>query len=154
LPSFSRRLGLNPEKDLRYPVLYHYTSTSGALKILESQRFWATAHEGDNLASASVDLQALGSSAATPFKEPAIKLDLQQTLASMESTVFFTCSSREAAQRPVGAASSGPGDRQHSWLPHFHVTNLPLALLVTALWLIVFFRVRSAFSGVFVERVL
>jgi len=39
----------------------------------------------------------------------------------------------------------------------FHIfmstTNLPLALLVTALWLIVFFRVRSAFSGVFVERV-
>jgi hypothetical protein len=32
-------------------------------------------------------------------------------------------------------------------------TNLPLALLVTALWLIVFFRVRRAFSGVFVERV-
>ena len=23
--------------------------------------------------------------------------------------------------RPVGAASSRPGDRQHSWLPHFHV---------------------------------
>src|SRR6516225_2628100 len=40
----------------------------------------------------------------------------------------------------------------------FHIflstTNLPLALLVTALWLIVFFPVRSAFSGVFVERVL
>jgi uncharacterized membrane protein len=39
----------------------------------------------------------------------------------------------------------------------FHIfmstTNLPLALLVTALWLIVFFQVRSAFSGVFVERV-
>ena len=39
----------------------------------------------------------------------------------------------------------------------FHIfmstTNLPLALLVTALWLIVFFRVRTAFSGVFVERV-
>ena len=35
----------------------------------------------------------------------------------------------------------------------FSTTNLPLALLVTALWLIVFFRVRSAFSGVFVERV-
>ena len=39
----------------------------------------------------------------------------------------------------------------------FHIfmstPNLPLALLVTALWLIVFLRVRSAFSGVFVERV-
>jgi hypothetical protein len=39
----------------------------------------------------------------------------------------------------------------------FHIfmstTNLPLALVVTALWSIVFFRVRSAFSGVFVERV-
>ena len=37
----------------------------------------------------------------------------------------------------------------------FHIfmstTNLPLALVVTALWLIVFFRVRSAFSGVFVQ---
>ena len=35
----------------------------------------------------------------------------------------------------------------------FHIfmstTNLPLALVVTALWLIVFVRVRSAFSGVF-----
>ena len=39
----------------------------------------------------------------------------------------------------------------------FHIfmstTNLPLALLVTTLWLIVFFRVRSAFSGVFVQRI-
>ena len=39
----------------------------------------------------------------------------------------------------------------------FHIfmstMNLPLALLVAALWLIVFFRVRSAFSGVFVETV-
>ena len=39
----------------------------------------------------------------------------------------------------------------------FHIfmstTNLPLALVVTALWLIVFSRVRSAFSGVFVQRV-
>jgi len=47
----------------------------------------------------------------------------------------------------------------------FHIfmstTNLPLArpfyialaLLFTALWLIVFFRMRSACSGVFVERV-
>ena len=39
----------------------------------------------------------------------------------------------------------------------FHIfmstTNLPLALLVTALWLIVFFRVRSAYSRVFVRRV-
>jgi len=39
----------------------------------------------------------------------------------------------------------------------FHIfmstTNLPLTLLVTTLWLIVFLRVRSAFSGVFVERV-
>jgi len=39
----------------------------------------------------------------------------------------------------------------------FHIfmstTNLPLALVVTALWLIVFFRVRSAFSGVFVQTV-
>lgn len=39
----------------------------------------------------------------------------------------------------------------------FHIfmstPNLPLALLVTALWLIVFLRVRSAFSGVFVGSV-
>ena len=34
-----------------------------------------------------------------------------------------------------------------------HERILPLTLLVTALWLMVFFRVRSAFSGVFVERV-
>ena len=32
-------------------------------------------------------------------------------------------------------------------------TNLPLALVVTAFWLIVFFQVRSAFSGVFVQRI-
>jgi len=39
----------------------------------------------------------------------------------------------------------------------FHIfmapTKIPLALVATALWLIVFFRVRSAFSGVFVQRV-
>jgi len=38
----------------------------------------------------------------------------------------------------------------------FHIlcpANLPLALLVTVLWLVVFFQVRSAFSGVFVEMV-
>ena len=33
-----------------------------------------------DFACASVDLQSLGSSAATPFEEPAIKLDLQQNL--------------------------------------------------------------------------
>jgi hypothetical protein len=32
-------------------------------------------------------------------------------------------------------------------------TNLPLALVATALWLIVFFRVRSAFSAVSVQSV-
>ena len=39
----------------------------------------------------------------------------------------------------------------------FHIflapTKIPLALVATALWLIVFFRERSAFSGVFVQRV-
>lgn len=38
----------------------------------------------------------------------------------------------------------------------FHIfmapRNIPLALAATALWLIVFFRVRSAFSRVFVKR--
>lgn len=32
-------------------------------------------------------------------------------------------------------------------------TNLPVALLATALWLILFFRMRRVFSGVFVQRV-
>lgn len=40
----------------------------------------------------------------------------------------------------------------------FHIfmspRNLPFALLATALWLIVFFRLRSAFAGVFVQRTL
>jgi hypothetical protein len=45
---FFEEIGLNPERDLRYPVLYHYTSTSVALKILESQKFWATAHDCTN----------------------------------------------------------------------------------------------------------
>jgi hypothetical protein len=45
---FFEEIGLNPERDLRYPVLYHYTSTSVALKILESQQFWATAHDCTN----------------------------------------------------------------------------------------------------------
>jgi uncharacterized membrane protein YphA (DoxX/SURF4 family) len=31
-------------------------------------------------------------------------------------------------------------------------TNLPVALVATALWLIMFFRVRYAFSGVFVQK--
>jgi putative oxidoreductase len=39
----------------------------------------------------------------------------------------------------------------------FHILmsapSLPLALVATALWLILFFQVRSAFSGVFVQRV-
>lgn len=41
-------VGVNPEKDLRYKVLYHYTSMAGALSILESQKFWATAHDCTN----------------------------------------------------------------------------------------------------------
>src|SRR5260370_17320756 len=45
---FFESIGLSPEKDLKYPVLYHYTSTYGALKILESQKFWATAHDCTN----------------------------------------------------------------------------------------------------------
>jgi hypothetical protein len=45
---FFEEIGLNPERDLRFPVLYHYTSTSVALKILESQKFWATAHDCTN----------------------------------------------------------------------------------------------------------
>jgi hypothetical protein len=45
---FFEEIGLNPEQDLRYRVLYHYTSTSSALKILESQTFWATAHDCTN----------------------------------------------------------------------------------------------------------
>ncbi len=45
---FFESIGLSPEKDLKYPVLYHYTSTCGALKILESQKFWATAHDCTN----------------------------------------------------------------------------------------------------------
>jgi len=39
----------------------------------------------------------------------------------------------------------------------FHIfmslTNFPLALLATALWLVVFFRMRNAFSGLFVQSV-
>ena len=39
----------------------------------------------------------------------------------------------------------------------FHIfmstTNLPLALVATALWLIMFFQVRSAFSGVVIQKV-
>ncbi len=45
---FFEEIGLNPEKDLPHAVLYHYTSTFGALKILESQKFWATAHDCTN----------------------------------------------------------------------------------------------------------
>jgi hypothetical protein len=45
---FFEEIGLNPEKDLPHPVLYHYTSMSAALKILESQKFWATAHDCTN----------------------------------------------------------------------------------------------------------
>jgi len=45
---FFESIRLSPEKDLKYPVLYHYTSTYGALKILESQKFWATAHDCTN----------------------------------------------------------------------------------------------------------
>ncbi|HEV2491536.1 MAG TPA: DUF2971 domain-containing protein [Terriglobia bacterium] len=48
MSKFFEEIGLNPEKDLGYPVLYHYTSTSGALNILESQNFWATAHDCTN----------------------------------------------------------------------------------------------------------
>ena len=39
----------------------------------------------------------------------------------------------------------------------FHVfmapAGLPIAVVATALWCIVFFRVRSAFSGVFVQKI-
>jgi hypothetical protein len=45
---FFEEIGLNPERDLRYRVLYHYTSTFSALKILEGQKFWATAHDCTN----------------------------------------------------------------------------------------------------------
>jgi hypothetical protein len=45
---FFEEIGLRPERDLPYPVLYHYTSMSGALKILGSQKFWATAHDCTN----------------------------------------------------------------------------------------------------------
>jgi hypothetical protein len=45
---FFESIGLNPERDLKYPVLYHYTSTHAALKILESQKCWATAHDCTN----------------------------------------------------------------------------------------------------------
>jgi hypothetical protein len=45
---FFEGIGLNPERDLPYPLLYHYTSLPGALKILESQKFWATAHDCTN----------------------------------------------------------------------------------------------------------
>ena len=48
MSKFFEEIGLNPERDLRFPVLYHYTSTSVALKILESQKFWATAHDCTN----------------------------------------------------------------------------------------------------------
>ena len=41
-------IGVNPEKNLPYKVLYHYTSTAGASSILESQKFWATAHDCTN----------------------------------------------------------------------------------------------------------
>lgn len=41
---FFEEIGLNPEKNIPFPVLYHYTSMTGAVKILESQTFWATAH--------------------------------------------------------------------------------------------------------------
>ena len=33
------------------------------------------------------------------------------------------------------------------------ITNLPMALLATVLWFILFFHVRDAFSGVFVQQV-
>jgi hypothetical protein len=48
---------------------------------------------------------------------------------SKAGPVSFTASDRQWLAlgrkqiRPVGAASSRPGDRQHSWLPHFHVDN-------------------------------
>jgi len=42
------QIGVNPEKDLRYKVLYHYTSTAGALGILQNQTFWTTAHDSTN----------------------------------------------------------------------------------------------------------
>jgi hypothetical protein len=45
---FFESIGLNPEQDLRFRVLYHYTSTFAALKILESQKFWSTAHDCTN----------------------------------------------------------------------------------------------------------
>lgn len=48
MSKFFEEIGLNPEEDLRHPVLYHYTSTSSALKILETQNFWATAHDCTN----------------------------------------------------------------------------------------------------------
>jgi putative oxidoreductase len=38
----------------------------------------------------------------------------------------------------------------------FHIfmspTNIPLALVATALWFILFFQMRSAFSGIFAQR--
>jgi hypothetical protein len=42
---FLDELERRPGKPIPYPVVYHYTSKTAALKILESQAFWATAHD-------------------------------------------------------------------------------------------------------------
>jgi hypothetical protein len=48
ISSFIERIGLDPNAEIPYPVLYHYSSFEGALAILKSQVFWATAHDCTN----------------------------------------------------------------------------------------------------------
>jgi hypothetical protein len=68
---FFEEIGLNPERDLPYPVLYHYTSTSAALKILETQKVWATAHDCTNDKGELISANAIVSEIARAYRQNA-----------------------------------------------------------------------------------
>lgn len=109
---FFESIGVSPEKDLRYPVLYHYTSTYAALKILESQKFWATAHDCTN------DKGELVSASAAVFEVAQAWRENVSGLAARALDIFLRDYDREAIAKirtAYLACSSIARDDENQW---------------------------------------
>jgi hypothetical protein len=96
-----------------YPALYHYTSLASALAILESQRFWSTAHDCTNDPAELVTANSIVVDEARRLREiytsgtPAKVLDAfiehyPSSAISLKRTIFLSC-------------FSIPRDEPHQW---------------------------------------
>jgi len=121
ISKFIERIGLSPDRGIPYPVLYHYTSAEGALAIVESQLFWATAHDCTNdegeLTSANEIVRSIAKSFhqnATGLTARVLKLFLQrfdsEAIAKIR-TAYLCCFSaaRDDAKQWVDYGGNGVG---------------------------------------------